>query len=295
MVSKNLNQVGTKLPEKLTRRFERYIFNCFGQKPITDVTAPELLQALRHIESTDALESAHRTHQNCGQVFRGRVEQDPSAALKDALSPAKVKHHASITDPIQAGALLRAIEEYQGSFITKCALRLAPLLFVCPGELRHAEWSEINTETAEWRIPAEKMKMPEQHIVPLSDQALDIMEELHALSSKSSYVFPCDRSNIRPMSENTMNAGLRRLGYTKDEMTSHGFRSMASTLLNEQGSNRDWIERQLAHAERDNVRAAYNYAEYLTERKKMMQQWADYLDELKAGGKVVTGIFNQKE
>jgi integrase len=199
----------------------------------------------------------------------------------------KERHHASIKDPKVIGALLRAIDGYQGSLITKCALRLAPLLFVRPGELRKAEWTEFNLDAAEWRIPAERMKMREQHIVPLSTQAVAILRELHALTGSRRYVFPGARTYGRPMSDNTVNAGLRRLGYAKDEMTGHGFRSIASTLLNEQGWHRDAIERQLAHAERNNVRAAYNFAEHLPERRKMMQAWADYLDGLKAGAEVI--------
>lgn len=284
--------------EKLTRRFETYIFPRMGHKPIIEITAPEILKALRHIESTGAVDTAHRTLQNCGQVFRyavatGRAEGDPTGALKGALAPVNLKHRASITNPSQVGALLRAIDGYEGFFPVKCALRLAPILFVRPGELRHAEWSEFDLANAEWRIPAEKMKMKVLHIVPLSSQALTILEELYPLTGRGKYLFPSIRTNVKPMSENTINSALRRLGYTKEEMTGHGFRSMASTLLNEQGWNRDAIERQLAHAERDNVRAAYNYAEYLPERKKMMQQWADYLDSLRDEKKVITGIFNQ--
>jgi len=183
--------------------------------------------------------------------------------------------------------LLRAIDGYEGTFVGKCAMQLAPLVFVRPGELRKAEWTEVNLDAAEWRIPAERMKMREQHIVPLSSQAVSVLRELYALTGKGRYVFPGARTNGRPMSENTVNAGLRRLGYTNADMTGHGFRSMASTLLNEQGWHRDAIERQLAHAERDSVRAAYNYAEHLAERKKMMQAWANYLDSLRAGTEAV--------
>jgi integrase len=277
---------------KILRRLERDIFPWLGARPIASITAPELLTALRRIESRGALETAHRAMQNCGQVFRyavatGRAERDPTGDLRGALPPVKEKHHASIKDPKAIGALLRAIDGYQGSLITKCALRLAPLLFVRPGELRKAEWTELNLDGAEWRIPAERMKMREQHIVPLSTQAVAILRELHTLTGSRRYVFPGARTNGRPMSENTVNAGLRRLGYGKDEMTGHGFRSIASTLLNEQGWHRDAIERQLAHAERNNVRAAYNFAEHLTERRKMIQAWADYLDGLKAGAAVI--------
>ena len=220
-------------------------------------------------------------------VATGRAERDPSADLRGSLPPVNERHHASITEPRKIGELLRAIEGYTGSLATRCALLLAPLTFVRPGELRHAEWSEFDLANAEWRIPAEKMKMRAQHIVPLSSQAVAILNELQLLTGVGSYVFPGARTNGRPMSENTVNAALRRLGYSNDDMTGHGFRSMASTLLNEQGWNRDAIERQLAHAERDSVRAAYNYAEHLPERRNMMQAWANYLDGLKTGATVV--------
>lgn len=197
------------------------------------------------------------------------------------------KHRASITDPKAVGPLLRALWGYEGSPITAAALRFAPLVFVRPGELRHAEWGEIDLDKAEWRIPAPKMKMREQHIVPLSRQALEVLDTLRPLSGGGRYLFPSERTASRPMSENTVNGALRRLGYSKEEMTGHGFRSMASTLLNEQGWNRDAIERQLAHAERNSIRAAYNFAEFLPERRKMMQSWSDYLDALREGGKVV--------
>ncbi len=278
--------------DKIIRRLERDVFPWIGNRPIAEITAPELLAVLRRIETRGAVETAHRAHQNCGQVFRyavatGRAERDPSQDLRGALPPTKERHHPSITDPKAIGALLRAADGYQGAFVTKCALRLAPLVFVRPGELRKAEWSEIDLEKAEWRIPAEKMKMRAAHIVPLSTQTLAILCELQPLTGASRFVFPGARGKNRPMSENTINAALRRLGYSKDDMTGHGFRRMASTLLNEQGWNRDAIERQLAHGERDSIRAAYNYAEHLPERRKMMQHWADYLDKLKAGAEVI--------
>ena len=274
--------------ERILIRLEQNIFPWIGRRPITEISAPEILSALRRVESRGAVETAHRISQICGQVFRyaiatGRAERNPSADLRGALAPVKQTHHASITDPIEVGKLLRAINGYEGFFITKCALQLAPLLFVRPGELRRAEWCEFNLEKAEWRIPAEKMKMRATHIVPLSTKAITILKQLHAYTCEGKYVFPGIRSTKRPMSENTILAALRRLGYTTNEMTGHGFRSMASTLLNEQGWNRDAIERQLAHAERNNIRAAYNYAEYLTERRQMMQAWADYLHELTSG------------
>jgi integrase len=278
--------------EKIIRRLEKDVFPWIGGRPIAEVTAPELLALLRRIESRGAIETAHRAMQNCGQVFRyamatGRAERDPSADLRGALTPVREKHHASITDPKAIGELLRAIEGYRGSQVTKCALRLAPLVFVRPGELRKAEWTEFDLDAAEWRIPATRMKMREQHIVPLSIQAVAILRELHGLTGSSRYVFPGARTNGRPMSENAVLAALRRLGYSKDEMTGHGFRSMASTLLNEQGWHRDAIERQLAHAERNAIRAAYNFAEHLPERRRMMQAWANYLDALGHGAQVL--------
>jgi len=271
---------------RLLRLLERDIFPWLGSMPVSDVSSPLLLQTIRRIE-TRSLDTAHRAMQNCGQVFRyaiatGRQQNDPTHALKGAIPPIRDNHFASITHPEQIGALLRAIEGYKGEFITQSALRLGPLVFVRPGELRHAEWSEINLEIGEWRIPSEKMKMGQPHIVPLARQSVIILTGLQPLTGTGKYLFPSVRSSDRPISENTINAALRRLGYTKDEMTGHGFRSMASTLLNEQGWNRDHIERQLAHAELNKIRAAYNYADYLPERRKMMQAWADYLDTLKA-------------
>lgn len=278
--------------EKIIRRLEREVFPWLGNRPIGDINAPELLAVLRRIEARGALETAHRVHQNCGKVFRyavatGRAQRDPSGDLRGAIPPAQEHHHPTITEPKRVGELLRAIAGYSGSNITRYALQLAPLVFVRPGELRKAEWSEFDLDKAEWRIPAHKMKMKAVHIVPLSTQAVLILQELHAVTGKGRYVLPSARGKDRHMSENTINAGLRRLGYAVGDMTGHGFRSMASTLLNEQGWNRDAIERQLAHAERDDIRAAYNYAEHLPERRKMMQAWADYLDGLKRGADVV--------
>lgn len=277
---------------KIIRRLELYVFPWVGAKPIKSITAPELLTALRRIEAKGTLETAHRTQQNCGQVFRyavatGRAERDPSGDLRGAIPPASGKHMATITDPKEIAGLLRSIDDYRGSIVTRCALQLAPLVFVRPGELRQAEWSEFNLEASEWRIPAEKMKAGVLHIVPLSKQALDVLHEIQPLTGNDRYVFPSPRTGSRPMSSNGILSALRRMGFAKDEMSGHGFRSMASTLLNEQGWNRDAIERQLAHAERNSVRAAYNYAEFMPERKKMMQAWADYLDGIKAGAKII--------
>ena len=274
------------------RRLELFIFPWLGTKPVKAVSAPELLSVLRRIEAKGALETAHRVKQVCGQVFRyaiatGRAERDPSGDLRGAIPPASGKHMATITDPKEIGGLLRSIDDYRGNIVTRCALQLAPLVFVRPGELRQAEWSEFDLETAEWRIPAEKMKAGAVHIVPLSRQALGILREIHPLTGHGRYVFPSPRTDSRPMSSNAILSALRRMGYAKDEMSGHGFRSMASTLLNEHGWNRDAIERQLAHAERNRVRAAYNYAEFMPERKKMMQVWADYLEGIKSGAKII--------
>lgn len=277
---------------KIIRRFELYVFPWLGDRQIKSITAPDLLTVLRRIEAKGTLDTAHRTRQNCGQVFRyavatGRAERDPSADLRGAIPPASGKHMATITDPKEIAGLLRSIDDYRGSIVTRCALQLAPLFFVRPGELRHAEWSEFNLDAAEWRIPAEKMKAGVLHIVPLSRQALGVLREIHPLTGHGRYVFPSPRTDSRPMSSNAILSALRRMGFAKDEMSGHGFRSMASTLLNEQGWNRDAIERQLAHAERNSVRAAYNYAEFMPERKKMMQAWADYLEGIKAGAKII--------
>ena len=277
---------------KIIRRFELYVFPWLGSRPIKSITAPDLLAVLRRIEAKGTIETAHRTQQNCGQVFRyavatGRAERDPSGDLRGAIPPANGKHMATITDLKEIAGLLSSIDAYKGSIVTRCALQLAPLVFVRPGELRHAEWSEINFDTDEWRIPAEKMKAGTLHIVPLSLQALKVLREIQPLTGQGRYVFPNPRSGSRPMSDNAILSALRRMGYAKDEMSGHGFRSMASTLLNEQGWNRDAIERQLAHSERNSVRAAYNYAEFMPERKKMMQAWADYLEGIKAGARII--------
>ena len=272
---------------KIITRLEKDIFPWLGTCPVGEITAPELLIAIRRIESRGALETAHRTLSYCGQIFRysiatGRATRDTAADLRGALPPVKEKHHASITDPKLIGKLLHNIDGYQGSFVTRCALQISPLVFLRPGELRKAEWIEIDLDKAEWRIPAARMKMNAVHIVPLASQTIAILREIHPLTGLGKYIFPGARTDSRPMSENAVLGALRRMGYSNEEMTGHGFRSMASTLLNELGFNRDAIERQLAHAERDSVRAAYNYAEYLPERQKMMQLWADYLDKLKA-------------
>ena len=276
----------------IIRRLEFNVFPWLGKRPVASITPRELLTVLRRMEDRGALETAHRVKTICGQVFRyaiatGRAERDPSPDLRGALPPTKPKRMSTITNPEKIGELLRAIDGYTGHVITRCALRLAPLVFVRPGELRHAEWSEIDLERAEWKIPAEKMKMRITHIVPLATQAVDILREIEPLTGRGGYVFPSLRTTQRPMSNNTVLAALRRMGYDKAEMSGHGFRAMASTLLHEQGWPSDAIERQLAHAERNSVRAAYNYAEFMPERKKMMQAWADYLEGIKAGTKII--------
>ena len=269
-----------------------FAFPMIGARPVDSISAPELLAVLRRVESRGTLETARRLKQVCGQVFRyavatGRAETDPTSSLRGTLQTGKTKHHASVTEPAKVGELLRAMDGFTGTATVASALRLAPLVFVRPGELRHAEWAEIDLGKGEWRIPGERMKMREPHLVPLSSQAVAILRGLHPLTGQGRYVFPSIRSMQRPMSENTITASLRRLGYTGDEMTGHGFRSMASTLLHEQGWPTEVIERQLAHAERNKVKAAYNYAEHLPKRRKMMQAWADYLDGLRTSANVV--------
>ena len=278
---------------RIIARLEKDVFPWIGSLPIAKITAPELLTCLRRIESRGKLETAHRILQNCGSIFRyavatGLAERDPSGDLRGAIPPAQGKHHATITDPKKIGGLLRAIDGYDGSLVVRSALQLAPLVFVRPGELRQAEWKEFNFDEHEWRIPGERMKMRVLHIVPLSKQAVAVLKELQPLTGSGRYLFPGARTTARPLSDNALNAALRRMGYEQGTMTAHGFRSMASTLLNEQGWHRDAIERQLAHGERDAIRAAYNYAEHLPERRKMMQHWADYLDGLRSGAKVIT-------
>ena len=273
--------------EKILARQVNDIFPFLGKKPVSQITAPELLAVLRRIEARGALDTAHRALQDCSRIFRyaiatGRGERDTAADLRGALPPPRSNSFATTTEPKAIGTLLRDMDAYTGNVIVRAALRMAPYVFVRPGELRRAEWVEFNLEGAEWRIPAAKMKMRQVHIVPLAQQVISILEDLQAYTGEGRFLFPSMRANSAPISDMTLLAGLRRLGYGKEDMTVHGFRSMASTLLNEQGYNRDWIERQLAHGERNSVRAAYNYAEYLPERRKMMQEWADYLDGLRA-------------
>lgn len=285
-------QWSVKHAEQILRRLENDVFPAIGNRPIAEIKAPEMLAVLRKIEAR-TLETAHRLKITCGQVFRyavatGRADRDPVADLKGALPPVKNNHFSAPTDPKLVAPLLRAIDDFQGSFVVKCALQLAPLLFVRPGELRHAEWSEIDFEAEQWNIPASRMKMKEPHIVPLSKRSLAILDDLKELTGNGRYVFPCHRSPLRCMSENAVNAGLRRMGFEKSEITGHGFRAMARTILDEVLQFRpDFIEHQLAHAVRDPNGRAYNRTAHLAERRKMMQTWADYLDGLKSGAKVL--------
>jgi len=280
--------------DKILQRLENDIFPWAGSRPIADIAAKELLAVINRIVERGAIDTAHRALQNCGQIFRyaivtGRADRNPAADLRGALPGTKKKHQAAIMDPGAIGGLLRAIDTYAGSLITRSALRLAPLVFVRPGELRHAEWAEIDLEAGQWNIPAEKMKMREPHLVPLSSQAITILEELRPLTGRGRYVFSGGRSPRRPMSNNAVLAALRRMGFAKDEMSGHGFRAMARTILDETLHFRpDYIEHQLAHAVRDPNGRAYNRTAHLPERRKMMQAWADYLDALKSdAGKVI--------
>ncbi|CAG9273425.1 Integrase [Paraburkholderia unamae] len=272
--------------DKIIQRLQRDVFPWLGGRPIADIAAPELLTVVRRIEERGAHDTAHRALQNCGQVFRyavatGRAQRDPSGDLRGALPPLKHEHYAAITDPSQVGELLRAIDGFQGTFIVKCALMLAPMLFVRPGELRMAEWSGFNLDKAEWRYLVTKTKT--EHLVPLSSQAVAILRELHALTGRRQHVFP-GRDPHKPMSGAAINAALRRMGYdTKTEITGHGFRAMARTILHEELHVKpEVIEHQLAHRVPDALGTAYNRTKFLRERRIMMQQWADQLDQLKA-------------
>jgi integrase len=267
------------------RRLERDIFPWIGDRIINEITAPELLAVLRQVEGRGALETAHRELNICGQVFRygiatGRAERDPSADLRGALAPVKNGHFAAVTDPKRVGALLRMLDAYNGGLIVRSALRLAPYVFVRPGELRHAKWADIDLEKGEWCFAASKTN--QDHIVPLSRQAIAILREIQPLTGRKEWVFPGGRSPLRPMSESAVLAALRSMGIDKEEMSGHGFRAMARTILDEVlGVRPELIEQQLAHSVKDPLGRAYNRTRHLDERHKMMQQWADYLDKLK--------------
>jgi integrase len=269
-------------------------------KPITEIKAPDVLAVLKRIEARGKMETANRVRSDCGNVFRyavvtGRAERDPTVDLRGAIAAVGRQNRPAIVDPARIGELMRAIGGYRGDVSTEFALRLLPLTFVRPGELRLAEWTEFNLDGAEWRIPAERMKMKELHVVPLSTQAVALLRDLHELTSNGRYVFPSIRSADRAISDNTINAALRRMGFPGNEMCAHGFRSMASTCLNEQGWQPDLIELQLAHAERDEVRGAYNRAQRLDDRRTMMQAWGDYLDGLRqATASKMTGAMGRQ-
>jgi integrase len=268
-------------------RLNTYLLPAFGKIAISKLEPQDILAVVKPLEQKGLTETARRLVQITSKVMRyavanGKAKHDITTDLRGALRPRRSAHRAAITEPQKVGALLRAIHSYMGYYPLCCALRLAPLFFVRPGELRLAEWSEFDFDAKEWRIPAYRMKMRQQHIVPLADQTVKILRELREHTGECKYLFPSVRTDDRTISDVTMLAALRRMGYEKHEMSAHGFRSTASTLLNELGYNRDWIERQLAHSERNDVRAAYNYAEYLPERRRMMQEWADYLDKLRA-------------
>lgn len=281
---------------KVLLRLENELLPWLGSRPIALIEAVELLESIRRTEARGARETAHRCLGYCGQIFRyaiatGRAKHNPAADLRGALPPVRSTHFASITDPNAVGGLLRAIDGYHGSLVTRCALRLAPLTFVRPGELRKAEWPHVDLVGAEWQIPGERMKMGKDLIVPLSRQAMDVLRELHPLTGHCQFLFPGVQRAHRPMSENTVNAGLRRLGYTGDEMTGHGFRAMARTILDEVlGYRVEWIEAQLAHEVRDPNGTAYNRTAFLQGRREMMQGWADYLDDLRVPKDVIVVI-----
>jgi integrase len=272
---------------KVMTRLEKDVFPYIGPRPISEITAPELLKVLQRVEGRGALETAHKARFTCGQVFRyaiatGRTEHDISADLRGALPPVRTKHMSSVTDPTLVGPLLRMLHGYEGTLTVQCALKLAPLLFVRPGELRTAQWVDIDLEKAEWRFRVSKTHT--DHVVPLASQAVAVLAEIRQLTGRGQFVFPSARSNSRPMSENTVNAALRRLGIPSDELTGHGFRAMARTILDEiHGFRIDLIEHQLAHAVKDPLGRAYNRTSHLPERRRMMQAWADYLDSLRIG------------
>ncbi len=296
----HLAQVSAGHASRTLIRLEQDVFPWLGGLPVGEIKAPQLLQAMRRIEARGAIETAHRALQACGQVFRyaiatGRAERDPTPDLRGALKAVLVQHMAAITDPKRVGDLLRAIESYKGMPITRAALQLAPLVFVRPGELRKAEWIEFDLDAAQWRIPAARMKRTKQeklsgaaHVVPLSRQALAILRELQPLTGHGRYLFPSPRTGERPMSDNGVLSALRRMGFPSDEMTGHGFRAMARTLLAERlNVDEAVIEAQLAHAVKDSLGRAYNRTEFLEQRRKMLQTWADYLDKLRTGAEII--------
>jgi len=273
-------------------RLEKNVLPWIESRPVHEISTGELLGVLRKMESRGAIETAHRVGQVCNQIFIyaiacGYLENNPASGISKALRVRKSKNMPAITEPKKIKELLHAIDGLGGTLVVKSALKFIPLVFVRPGELRKAEWTEFDLDQGMWTIPAAKMKMKRDHIVPLSRQAIEILAELYPLTGDGKYVFPTIRTKARPMSENTLNAALRRLGYTGDEMVAHGFRTMASTRLHELGWKSEIIEFQLAHADKNKIRGVYNRAEYLEDRKRMMQAWADYLDALKNEEKII--------
>ncbi len=282
----NKDKWSEEYAKSIMHRMKRNLFPQIGSKPVHLVSAPELLALLRKIEARGAKDIPHIVRSISSSVFRyaiatGRAERDPAADLKGALAPRVRRNLPSQTTPEAVGHLLIAIDNYPGTFVVRSALQLMALTFCRTGELRNAEWREIDFEDGLWRIPAERMKMSRDHLIPLSRQSVAILRKLQAYSGKDVYVFPNYKTEKRSMSKSALLGAIRRLGFENDEMCPHGFRSMASTMLNELGYNGDWIERQLAHVPRNIIRGIYNRAEYLPERRKMMQAWADYLDELR--------------
>jgi integrase len=296
------NQKGKWSPnhaQKIWRRLEMDVLPWLKDQPINQISTAELLKILRRVESRGALDTSHRVSQTFGNIFIyaiacGHIDNNPASDLTKVLKVAPKRNLPAITEPSKIAELLKAIDGFQGTFVVKSAMLFLPLVFVRPGELRKAEWSEFDLEAGTWTIPAQRMKMKRDHIVPLSIQALEILKELQPLTGNDKYVFPSVRTSSRPMSENTLNVALRRLGYTKDEMVSHGFRTTASTRLHEMGWKSEVIEAQLSHADRNKVRGVYNRAEYLADRKKMMQAWADYLDSLRNDEKVIPFLRGEK-
>ena len=273
--------------ETTYRRMKRNLFPFIGSKPVNAITAPELLTLLRKVEARGIIGTAHALKNHCSCIMRyaiatGRAERDPAADLRGALMPHVKKHRPALTTPEKVGRLMHAIYNYQGSLVVRSALQIMALTFCRTTEIRCAEWQEFDFEDNIWRIPAERMKMRRDHLVPLSRQTLTVLEKLRAYSGGNQYVFPSYRSETIPFGKTALSRAIRRMGFEEDEMCPHGFRAMASTLLNELGYNRDWIERQLAHAPTEQIRGIYNRAEYLPERRNMLQEWADYLDGLRA-------------
>jgi integrase len=296
---RQVDHLAERTRKMIMRRLRRDVFPVIGDTPLSDLTSRLILEkVLRPIEDRTAIDLSHRIRSVMSQILRygvacGLCDRDLTADLRGALKPIPRKHHAALdaggtTDPVKVGALLRAIDGFDGSVVVKCALRLHPLVATRPGELRHAEWSEIDFDTATWSIPAGRMKMKNPHIVPLSPQALAVLRELHKVSGQGTYLFPSVRSTAKPISDNTMNAGLRRLGYSKEEIVSHGWRAIFRTLADEVLQERiDIIEAQLAHQVKDALGRAYNRTSFLKERRDLMNRWGSYLDGLKKANKVI--------